>query len=95
MSPENLSTKAVDNPVKKGAGSKMSCASLHIDQKMTSLNTFIKNNSLYSKNNFVNLKILYDIFLLFVRLMANQEIMFFLTEIVRSSPKCHEGVLYG
>jgi len=46
MSPENLSTKAVDNPVKKRAGSKMSCASLRIGQKMTSLNTFIKNNNL-------------------------------------------------
>jgi len=46
MSPENLSTKAVDNPVKKGAGSKMSCASLRIGQKLTSLNTVIKNNNL-------------------------------------------------
>jgi hypothetical protein len=46
MSPENLSTKAVDNPVKKHAGSKMSCASFHIGQKMTTLDTAIKNNDL-------------------------------------------------
>jgi len=46
MSPENLSTKAVDNPVKKHAGSEMSYASLHIDQKMTTLNTPIKINDL-------------------------------------------------
>jgi hypothetical protein len=46
MLPENLSTKAVDNPVKKPAGSKTSYASFQIDQKITSLKIPIKNKDI-------------------------------------------------
>ncbi len=35
---KNLSTKAVDNPVKKAAGSQVSWASFWFDQKLTTLN---------------------------------------------------------
>jgi hypothetical protein len=36
----------VDNPVRKVAGAEPSWASAHFDQKITSLNTALKNNNL-------------------------------------------------